>query len=85
MSSAQKRTYLVSQMDPDGILYNMPESYRLTGDLDPEELKEAMQKVIDRHEILRTQFLMVNGEPVQKVLSHVDADFEYFRDTETPE
>ena len=32
--------------------------------------------MIDRHEILRTQFLIVDGEPVQKILDHVEADIE---------
>jgi len=85
MSSAQKRTYLICQMDPKGILYNMPENMHLTGEVRPEDLKKALQQLIDRHEILRTQFLMVDGEPMQKILDHVDADFEYVTDTETPE
>ena len=85
MSSAQKRTYLICQMDPDGILYNMPENYRLYGDVDADKLKDALQQMLDRHEILRTQFLMVDGEPVQKILSHVDADFEAVSDADTSE
>ena len=85
MSSAQKRTYLICQMDLDGILYNIPQNMRLTGKVDPEALKKAVQKLIDRHEILRTQFLMVDGEPVQKILDRVEADFEYIKDTETDE
>ena len=85
MSSAQKRTYLICQMDLGGILYNMPQNMRLTGKVDPEALKKAVQELIDRHEILRTQFLMVDGEPVQKILEKVEADFEYIKDTETDE
>ncbi|MBQ0011702.1 MAG: amino acid adenylation domain-containing protein, partial [Clostridiales bacterium] len=85
MSSAQKRTFLICQMDPDGILYNMPQNLRLTGEVNPDAMREALQKMLDRHEILRTQFLMMDGEPVQKILEHVDADFEYVRDTETAE
>ena len=85
MSSAQKRTYLICQMDPDGILYNMPQNLKLTGEVRPEALQEALQEMLNRHEILRTQFLMVEGEPVQRILEHVEADFEYVEDTETPE
>ena len=85
MSSAQKRTFLICQMNPEGILYNMPESYRLKGEVDPEALKKALQQLIDRHEILRTQFLMMDGEPVQKILDHVEADFEYFEDKTSKE
>lgn len=85
MSSAQKRTYLVCQLDPKGVLYNMPESYRLEGEVRPDALRAALQKIIDRHEILRTQFLMVDGEPMQKILEHVEADFEYFADHDSDE
>ncbi|HAV89891.1 MAG TPA: non-ribosomal peptide synthetase, partial [Eubacterium sp.] len=85
MSSVQKRTYLIEQMDPDKILYNMPESIRFTGEVRPDALKDALQKLIDRHEILRTSFIMVDGEPVQKILPHVEADFEYINDETTPE
>ncbi|HAV90802.1 MAG TPA: non-ribosomal peptide synthetase, partial [Eubacterium sp.] len=77
MSFTQKRTFLICQMDTDGILYNMPQNYKLMGKVHPEALKEALQKLIDRHEILRTSFVMVDGEPMQKILSHVEADFEY--------
>ncbi|MBQ1466976.1 MAG: amino acid adenylation domain-containing protein, partial [Solobacterium sp.] len=77
MSSAQQRTYLICQMDPDGILYNMSQNLIIKGDVQPERLKQALQKVMDRHEILRTVFLMVDGQPVQKILDHVEADFSY--------
>ena len=77
MSSAQKRTYLLSQIEVGGILYNMPQSFKLTGKVDFERLRGALQKIIDRHEILRTSFIMLDGEPVQKVLPYVEADFEY--------
>ncbi len=77
MSSAQKRIYFIQQMQPDAVTYNMPGSFKLTGEVHPDALRAALQTVIDRHEILRTVFLMIDGEPVQKILDHVDADFEY--------
>ncbi|HAV90688.1 MAG TPA: non-ribosomal peptide synthetase, partial [Eubacterium sp.] len=77
MSSAQKRTYLLNQMDSGEIVYNMPEHHKLMGEVRPEKLREALQKLINRHEILRTSFTMIDGEPVQKILLHVEADFEY--------
>ncbi|MBO4292556.1 MAG: amino acid adenylation domain-containing protein, partial [Lachnospiraceae bacterium] len=85
MSSAQKRIYLTCQMDSDGVLYNIPQSFRLTGEIQPERLKNAFQCIIDRHEILRTVFLSVNGELVQSVLDRVEAEFICIQDTQTPE
>ncbi|MBE5929370.1 MAG: amino acid adenylation domain-containing protein, partial [Lachnospiraceae bacterium] len=85
MSSAQKRTYLICQMDPEGVTYNMPQNLRLKGEVRPEAIKDALQQMINRHEILRTQFMMVEGEPVQKILDYAEADFKYIKDDNTPE
>ena len=76
MSSSQKRTYLIQQMDIESTAYNMPQNIILTGEVRVDELKAALQKMTDRHEALRTQFLMIDGEPVQKILPHIDVDFE---------
>lgn len=76
MSSAQKRIYLIQQLEPDVMTYNMPFSMKMIGNVSAERLKIAFETILDRHEILRTEFLLVNGEPVQRILEHVDVDFE---------
>ncbi|MBP5580948.1 MAG: AMP-binding protein, partial [Ruminococcus sp.] len=83
MSSAQKRTYLIQQMQPEAVTYNMPQNMKLTGEVYPEKIKSALQEMVNRHEILRTQFLMVDGEPVQKILDHIDVDYEYIESNES--
>ncbi|HEU4963916.1 MAG TPA: non-ribosomal peptide synthase/polyketide synthase [Bacilli bacterium] len=85
MSSAQKRVYLVSQMGIDGIAYNIPQSFKIKGQANPASIETALQKMIDRHEILRTEFLLIDGEPVQKVNKTARADFAYVAGSETPE
>ncbi|HII08744.1 MAG TPA: amino acid adenylation domain-containing protein [Methanosphaera sp.] len=82
MSSTQKRTYLICQMDPNRIVYNISQNYKLMGKVRPDAFREALQKLTDRHEILRTSFIIVDGEPMQKILSHVDADFEYIENSD---
>ncbi|MBG9480520.1 non-ribosomal peptide synthetase, partial [Lysinibacillus sphaericus] len=77
MSSAQKRTYLIQQMYPEGTMYNMRQALKLTGEVSVEDLRRALQEIVERHEILRTEFLMVNGETVQKVLETAEVPFEY--------
>lgn len=81
MSSVQKRMFLISQMDSDGILYNMPQGIELTGSVDKDAIKAAFEQMIERHEILRTAFIMKDGEPIQHVLAHCEADFVYEEDT----
>ncbi len=85
MSSAQKRTYLIQQMQPEAVTYNMSQNLKLKGEVRHNDLRSALQAMTDRHEILRTKFLMVDGEPVQKILDHVDVDFEYIESNESDE
>ena len=42
--------------------YNMPGSFRLMGELDIEALRRSLEKIIERHEMLRTRFPVVDGE-----------------------
>ncbi|MCP5054903.1 MAG: AMP-binding protein, partial [bacterium] len=76
LSSTQKRLYILHQMDPDSISYNMPQVLELEGMIDPHRLEKTFQLLIRRHDSFRTHFTMVAGEPVQKVWNPVDLEFE---------
>ncbi|SFJ93142.1 amino acid adenylation domain-containing protein, partial [Paenibacillus sp. UNC496MF] len=71
LSSAQKRMYVLSQMEGAGMSYNMPAMLRLEGKLDRERLSAAMNGLIARHESLRTSFVMCEGEVAQIIHPHV--------------
>ncbi len=71
VSSAQRRMYILSQLEGVGVSYNIPASLLLEGDLDKPRLEAAFQVLIDRHETMRTSFEMVEGELVQKIHNHV--------------
>ena len=77
MSSAQKRIYLIGEMDPEAVTYNMPQSLKLRGEVRPEAIKEVLQQLINRHEVLRTSFMVIDGKAVQLVHEGVAVDFEY--------
>lgn len=85
MSSAQKRTYIIQSMEPESTAYNMPANLKITGKMYPEKMKQALQQMVNRHEILRTQFLLIDGEPVQKVLESAEAEFEFEQSCQTDE
>ena len=85
MSSTQKRTYLIQQLEPESLAYNMPYSMKMAGEVYPDKLKAALQAMIDRHEILRTAFITVDGEPVQKILETAEANFEYVSSSKSDE
>ena len=78
MSSAQKRMYAVQQIQPDSVAYNIPMNIRLSGNLNLEKLKNAFQEMMNRHDIFRTVFLILDGEPVQKILERTEADFKCY-------
>ncbi|MDQ0416423.1 fengycin family lipopeptide synthetase D [Croceifilum oryzae] len=71
VSSAQRRMYLIQQMDPDSVSYNIPMMMRVKGSLDVDRLEEALCQLIKRHESLRTSFKMVEGKPHQRISSEV--------------
>jgi amino acid adenylation domain-containing protein len=77
LSSAQKRLYILQQMEPESTAYNMPLGFVLQGSLDKSRLQEAFAGLIGRHECLRTSFEMVDKDPVQKIHRAVNFEVEY--------
>ncbi|WP_090834494.1 amino acid adenylation domain-containing protein [Paenibacillus sophorae] len=70
-SSAQKRLYILGQLEGAGASYNMPGAMLVEGDLDKDRLEEAFRQLIQRHETLRTSFEMADEEIVQRVRPNV--------------
>ncbi len=67
LSFAQHRLWFLYQFDPASPLYNLPVALRLSGPLRVEALERTLEEVVRRHEILRTTFQAVAGEPVQVI------------------
>jgi amino acid adenylation domain-containing protein len=74
LSPAQQRLYVIYQMDPGSLIYNMPETLLLKGKVEKEKIRETFNKLIRRHESLRTSFHMVGGKPMQRVHGAVEFD-----------
>ncbi|TDF92725.1 non-ribosomal peptide synthetase [Paenibacillus piri] len=72
LSPAQKRMYIVHQLDGTGISCNMPSALVMEGEPDIAHLQLAFKQLVERHESLRTTFTEVNDVPVQMVHEHVD-------------
>ncbi len=75
LSFAQQRLWFLAQMEIDSSTYNMSEVVRLDGKLQTEALRSALENVIGRHEILRTSFESIGGQPSQIVASEAYVDF----------
>ncbi|UCH95165.1 MAG: SDR family NAD(P)-dependent oxidoreductase, partial [Candidatus Aminicenantes bacterium] len=84
LSSAQQRLYILHQMDPGSLGYNLTESVVLEGGVDKEKLETLFRQITARHESFRTSFAMVNREPVQRIHDEVEFEIEYFDLYRTP-
>ncbi|MCU0289101.1 MAG: amino acid adenylation domain-containing protein, partial [Acidobacteria bacterium] len=78
LSSAQKRLYILQQMDSKNNSYNIPILLQLEGILDKDRIEKTFRKLIKRHESLRTSFYMVIDEPVQRIHDEVEFAIECF-------
>jgi amino acid adenylation domain-containing protein len=68
LSFAQQRLWLIYQLDPTSYLYNVPRAVSMTGRLDILALERSLNRIIERHEILRTVFPIAKDEPEQVIL-----------------
>ena len=59
--------WLLSQVFDDGVAYNAPGAFRLVGALDVEVLEQALQALVQRHEILRTTYSVIDSHPMQVI------------------
>ncbi|WP_442316500.1 non-ribosomal peptide synthase/polyketide synthase [Xenorhabdus aichiensis] len=68
LSFAQQRLWFLGQLDPAASLaYHIPVALRLTGQLDRHALITALDRLVARHESLRTRFVLVEGQPCQHI------------------
>ena len=76
LSFAQQRLWFLDQLEPDNPFYNMPMTVRLKGKVDVHLLEQAINKVCERHENLRTAFKTENGQPKVDIAPFVHVKIE---------
>ena len=67
LSFAQQRLWFLDQFEPDSPLYNVAKAFRVQGALDVAALRQALEAIVARHEVLRTTFAAEDGNPVQVI------------------
>lgn len=77
LSTAQRRMYFAHQYDKKSLSYNVPMVFNLNGKLDKEKLEASFDKLINRHDSLRTEFVLADGAPSQRILPKVDFSIDY--------
>ncbi|MBR8829322.1 MAG: amino acid adenylation domain-containing protein [Gomphosphaeria aponina SAG 52.96 = DSM 107014] len=75
LSFAQQQLWVLDQLVPNSPMYNIPLAYRLTGELNVTALKQSFNEIVRRHESLRTNFLVVDGQPIQAIAPELDLKF----------
>ncbi len=77
LSAAQKRMYFQQQIEKNNTSYNNSLKYLVKGDLDILKLEQCINKIIQRHEILRTSFLVIQDQVIQYISSEVKIKIAY--------
>jgi amino acid adenylation domain-containing protein len=72
LSFAQQRLWLMDQLEPDNPVYNICQAYRIIGKLDVTALEQSLNKIVQRHETLRTVFKIIDGQPMQVISPNLD-------------
>ena len=76
LSFAQQRLWFLAQMEGVSEAYHIPWGVRLKGELDRAALRQALDRIVERHEALRTTFGMIDGEAVQRIRRAEESRFD---------
>ncbi|MCP3463545.1 amino acid adenylation domain-containing protein [Bradyrhizobium sp. CCGUVB23] len=68
LSFAQQRLWFLAQLDETGTHYHVPLAWRLQGVLDRSAWQRSLDRVLARHEALRSVFVAPEGKPRVEVL-----------------
>lgn len=67
LSFAQQRLWFLEQLEPGSVNYNLTAGIILIGKLQVNALEQGLAEILQRHEVLRTVFQIVDGSPVQVI------------------
>jgi amino acid adenylation domain-containing protein/non-ribosomal peptide synthase protein (TIGR01720 family) len=72
LSSAQKRMFFLQQFDLDSTSYNIANVLEIKRNIKIDKLEETFEKLIIRHDSLRTSFEVIKEQPVQRIHKEVE-------------
>ncbi|WP_394205001.1 amino acid adenylation domain-containing protein [Shewanella waksmanii] len=75
LSSAQQRLWAIHSLQGGSSEYNIPAAVHVEGDLDIDAAKSALNTIVARHEILRTNYVQTKDGPRQCVQHKVEVPF----------
>ncbi|MCC5615049.1 amino acid adenylation domain-containing protein [Nostoc sp. CHAB 5836] len=74
LSFSQQRLWFIDQLYHGSSFYNIPIAFHIKGQLNITALQQSLNEILKRHEIWRTNFTLVNGEPVQEISPNLTWD-----------
>jgi non-ribosomal peptide synthetase component F/acyl carrier protein len=78
LSYAQKRLWLLYQLDPDNPAFNLPTRITLYDRVDETGIRKVLEKLVERHESFRTYFKNLKGGVVQIIQQQIQVNLEIF-------
>ncbi|MFD3943866.1 amino acid adenylation domain-containing protein [Streptomyces sp. NPDC058579] len=78
LTQNQKALWFLKQLNPDGFAYNIGGAVEVRTVIEPELMAEAVRALVARHPVLRANFVLEDGRPVQTVSDPMEPDFEVF-------
>jgi amino acid adenylation domain-containing protein len=85
LSFPQERLFLLDRLMPGLPAYNVPTLVGVKKTLDDAYLKEALNAIVARHEILRTSIRLIDGAPAQDVSAPREVELTVWDLRSTPE
>ena len=76
VSHSQKQLWILDQLEEGQVAYNIPGAYWLHGKLNIDCFRQTITEIVKRHEILRTSFHNIEGEPRQVIHPFEELDFD---------
>ena len=77
LSFSQQRMWFLNQLEQSKGTYHIPFVLRIEGELNRDNLEYSINKIVKRHETLRTVFPVSNGSAKQKILDEYKCTTEY--------
>ncbi|MEH2438424.1 MAG: amino acid adenylation domain-containing protein [Nostoc sp.] len=74
LSFSQQRLWFIDQLYQGSSFYNISSAFHLKGLLNITALQQSLNEILKRHEVWRTNFTTVNGQPVQEIAPELNWD-----------
>ncbi len=71
LSHEQKRLWIINKIEENNPAYNIPFTFKLTGDINIETLNKSFNILLDRHLALKSYITNIDNEPVSGINNNI--------------